>query len=264
MILTTIVASENNVEIIKHWLGMFLPAWSGFHITNVGKYLGIHMGPLAGSVQWEAPLEKFKARIHDIKRDAPPLAMVGPLFASRAASVLGYVGQLVLPPKYFTTAELWAAHKVLGMPLALDTEAIFSLHLFGSVKLLRMSNYLKAAMLRAASKTIRGYDEMHLQLGKRRCVKLLGEISAQMGGLNLPFALICSGPRVGLVWGGIGKLVSSRACLSPSATRYLGPTIVWFRVCVPYALTMALEPTERANKLPFTSSCSPSQRQTGG
>lgn len=79
-------------------------------------------------------------------------------------SVLGYVGQLVPAPTNLTYAELWAAHKVMRMPLSLDVQTIFSMDRSGGVRLVR--NYLKACLLRASCKTVSGADEMHKQLCK--------------------------------------------------------------------------------------------------
>ena len=55
---------------------------------------------------------------------------------------------------------------VVQASLSLDVEAIFSLQQFGSVRLVRVSNYLKAAMLRAQCKTVKDASLMHLELSK--------------------------------------------------------------------------------------------------
>ena len=166
IILTSNVASSHNSRVIKAYLDSHCPSWSHFQVANNGKYLGFIMGPTPGVLQWRGPLSKFKSRVADIRSCGTPLGMIGPSFASRAVSVLGYVGQLVPVPKNFKMAELYAAHKVLGMPLALDVEAVFNLEKFGGVKLVRVSNYLKAAMLRAQCKTVKGASLMHSDLCK--------------------------------------------------------------------------------------------------
>ena len=103
MILTTCVASARNVEVVRKWLSKACPAWASFQITNVGKYLGFQMGPLAGELQWKAPLEKFKMRVGEIHSESPPLALVGSRLASKATSVLGYVAPLAGLP----SSSLW-------------------------------------------------------------------------------------------------------------------------------------------------------------
>jgi len=164
LILTTCIASPGNVEVIRKWLRAHCPEWANFQISNVGKYLGFQMGPKAGELQWKAPLDKFKNRVREIHSESPPLGLVGSRLASKATSVLGYIAQLASIPPLFKSTELWAAHKVLNMPLSLNTEAMYDLKSLGGVKLFRVAHYLRSCMLRAASKTMHGYEEMHLVL----------------------------------------------------------------------------------------------------
>ena len=164
MILTTVIASEANICAIRKWLAVNCPRWSGFRISNVGKYLGFQMGPLGGEVQWKEPLEKLRVRTREIKTQNLPLAIAASRFAIRALPVLGYKAQLCPPPPLFSQLELWAAHKILGIPLALDLNAVFGLEILGGTKIIRPSHYMRACMLRAASKTIVGFDGMHDKL----------------------------------------------------------------------------------------------------
>jgi len=164
LILTCITASPANINAIARWLQANCPNWAYFQITNVGKYLGFQMGPLGGDIQWKAPMEKFKQRVREVKAESLPLGMAAAQYASRAIPVLGYVGQLVPPPPLFTSTELWAAHKILGIPLSLDVRAIHGLSAMGGTKLVRASHYIMSCMLRGASKTIVGYSDMHNDL----------------------------------------------------------------------------------------------------
>ena len=164
MILTTILASESNIRVLRNWLAVNCPKWSGFQISNVGKYLGFQMGPLGGEAQWKEPLEKFRLRTREIKAQGLPLAMAASRLAIRAIPVLGYKAQLCPLPPLFPQLELWAAHKILGIPLALDLPAVFGLEALGGTKMIRPAHYIRACMLRAASKTISGYKKMSERL----------------------------------------------------------------------------------------------------
>jgi len=119
---------------------------------------------MGGESQWKAPMEKYKQRVREVKAEALPLGMAAAQYASRAIPVLGYVGQLVPPPPLFTSTELWAAHKILGIPLSLDVRAIHGLSALGGTKLVRASHYLMSCRLRGASKTLVGYSDMHRDL----------------------------------------------------------------------------------------------------
>ena len=121
-------------------------------------------------------MQKCKTRVKEIKNSGTPICLLTREFASRAASVLGYIGQLVSLPRNITTLEVWAAHKAMGIPLGLECNAIYDLGKFGSVKLLRIANYIRACMLRTAMTTVKGHLEMHNAL-KQAAVR--GTVFAQ-------------------------------------------------------------------------------------
>ncbi len=164
MILTTITASDSNIQVIRNWLAANCPRWASFQISNVGKYLGFQMGPLGGEAQWKEPIDKFKERVREIKAEGLPLGLAASRLAVRAIPVLGYKAQICSLPPYFSQVELWAAHKLLGIPLSLDLNAAFGLGMMGGPKIVRATHYMRASMLRSASKTIGGYAEMHDKL----------------------------------------------------------------------------------------------------
>ena len=61
-----VVLMNSVTEMILAWISRKLPAWSKFKVAPVGKYLGFMLGPQAGAVQWNAPLDKFRQRVSDI------------------------------------------------------------------------------------------------------------------------------------------------------------------------------------------------------
>ena len=107
---------------------------------------------------------KFKGRVVEVKQSGVPLALAGSEFASRAVSGLGHKAELVPPPPNFVTAELWAAHKLLGMPCSLDVNCLYNLDWFNGVKLVRVSNYMRSCMLRSFVKTVHGIVAMQDEL----------------------------------------------------------------------------------------------------
>ena len=149
---------------LRRWLQANCPRWANFQITNSGKYLGLIMGPHGGESQWKEPLQKFRQRVLEIKAEGLPLGLAASRFASRAIPILGFKAQLAPIPPLFTSLELWAAHKILGIPLSLDVNAAHGLEYFGGAKIVRASNYMRSCMLRAASKTLSGYEDMHSSL----------------------------------------------------------------------------------------------------
>ena len=74
-------------------------------------------------------------------------------------SVLGYIAQLVPPPS-FSSSELAAGLKVLGFATnALNTGSVFSLDKWGGVKLVQPTLYMHACRVRAALKTLSGFEQ---------------------------------------------------------------------------------------------------------
>ena len=87
------------------------------------------MGPTAGSVQWLAPVAKFKQRCDEIYCNKMPGWMACREYSSKATSVLLYVGQLCLRPKGFAATEASSISKVLGFATnALSHDACLSSH----------------------------------------------------------------------------------------------------------------------------------------
>ena len=157
--------SESNCSAFRAWLTEHLPEWAHFSVLPAAKYLGIYLGPLAGSEQWKAPLAKFQDRISHICAQKNPSALAVTKFISKCISVLGYVAQVVPPPRNFKSVELAAALKVLSMATcSLTTEAVYDLSHWGWNNITRPVLYMRACMIRAACKTLVDYERMHSEL----------------------------------------------------------------------------------------------------
>ena len=75
LILTSIRASPENVDVIRQWLSVNIPEWKDMHISNSGLYLGMQVGPQAGAVQWKAALDKYKTRVDLISKSGLTAAL---------------------------------------------------------------------------------------------------------------------------------------------------------------------------------------------
>ncbi len=113
-------------------------------------------------MNWAAPIDKFVARVEEIVAQRPPLEVACARFASKALSVLGYVGQIMPPPHRFRILELRLANKILRLATnSLDANSAFNLKVVGCPKLSRPSATLHAARVRASLKTIKGASDQH-------------------------------------------------------------------------------------------------------
>ena len=165
LVLTTVSASEHNISRIREWLAVNIPEWSNFQIRSSAKYLGIHIGPKLGGLNWYAPICKFVARTEEVANRHLPLALASAQFASKALSVLGYVGQLMPPPKNFKVLELRVANKILRVATnSFTTNSVYQASKFGGPALARPAAYLHATRIRGSAKTFSGFSPQHFEL----------------------------------------------------------------------------------------------------
>ena len=163
----TVDSSERNCIALKDWLREFIPEWAHFNIVSASKYLGIYLGPQAGAKQWIAPLAKFKNRVSEIHAQHLPAQLAVNSFMSKGVSVLGYVSQIVPPPRLFKSVELASALKVMGLATnSFSTETVYNLEFWGWSKITRPSVYMRSCMIRAACRTLVNYEVMHNYLVK--------------------------------------------------------------------------------------------------
>ena len=104
-------------------------------------------------------MDKFVARTEDIAAQRSPLEVACGTFASKAVSVLSYVGQVVVPPGSFKVVELRMATKVLRIATSsLTTNCVYTLPRINGPKLMRPHAQLMACMIRTAAKTLPGFE----------------------------------------------------------------------------------------------------------
>ena len=98
----------------------------------------------------------------EISSQSLPHGLAVGRYISRTVSVLGYVAQIVSPPPHLKQLELAAGGKVMGFATnSLSTSTMFSMDKFGGHKLIQPSVYMAACMIRAAAKTLDGFDALH-------------------------------------------------------------------------------------------------------
>ena len=146
------------------------PTWNrcGFLLFEGGGSIGIRRRPFWG----QAYRNGFCGWFGGANRRSPSGAiaegtatdaqfLAAKQYASKAISTLGYVAQVVAPPQGFGLVEFGAANKILRFAVsALNVPAAHNLHLMGGICLKRPLYLLQAARVRAALKTVRGFNEM--------------------------------------------------------------------------------------------------------
>jgi len=159
-------ASPENIEGILGWLRVNIPEWSHMCIRNMGKYLGVVIGPgVLPDTNWESPSLKFQERAAQVASSGLPASLIPYQYMSKAVSALGYIGQMFGLPSRFRALELRIATKLLGFATnSLTTRAAYNLDHFGGPSLTRPSTFLHACRARACLKTFKGFAEMHQNL----------------------------------------------------------------------------------------------------
>jgi hypothetical protein len=102
IIMTACDLSAGSLEFIRQWLAVNIPDWRHMKIQGRAKYLGMYLGPEAGAVQWDKPLEKSKGRVSEINATSGLISFAIRQFAIRqfsckAVSVLGHEADGSLP-----------------------------------------------------------------------------------------------------------------------------------------------------------------------
>jgi len=151
---TSIEWSESLVSEIRAWISEHIPAWTDVLLQPCGKYLGIYIGPKAGSYQWIAPLSKYSKRASLIAASGAGPSISAYQYNATAAPVLGYVSQLVAPPSDLINIERKVLTHLLHIPTsAFDNQAFHSLSLYGAPRLTSLRVLMYATAYRSAAKT---------------------------------------------------------------------------------------------------------------
>ena len=149
----------------RDWLRSNLPKWKDFRVEGAAKYLGIFLGPSAGALQWREQASKWTDRSRAIASKGASAAISVFQYNTRAITTMSYIAQFFPPPEWVLQRERWCLAKIFHVPYrALPDRAFFCLHALGSVSVVSAEAYCKASLLRAATKTLRGWQGLHVTL----------------------------------------------------------------------------------------------------
>ena len=87
-----------DADTLRQDLQLQFPFWAATSIQGSGKYLGFHIGPLAGSMSWEAPLQKYLKAAKDWGALGLGLHLSTLAYGIYILPVLSFVAQLSNPP----------------------------------------------------------------------------------------------------------------------------------------------------------------------
>ena len=134
-------------------------------VCDAAKYLGFFLGPKSSDKQGAKAVAKFQDRVVSIHKARLPSQLARLQFISKAIPTLGYVAQLVNPPKNINRIGMNAVIKCLRMAgNSLSYRTAFSLDLVGGPLFPDLAMILKAILIRASLNTVTGFTSMHQQL----------------------------------------------------------------------------------------------------
>ena len=97
-------------------LAQICPRWRNFTIKPHGKYLGVWLGPSAGTMQWRDQYVKWRGRVSALSSLGLAASEAALLYNSRCVSVLSYIVQFKSVPKFVKDTEPAMLAKVFRLP----------------------------------------------------------------------------------------------------------------------------------------------------
>ena len=162
LILDSFCCSHGNKLAVASWLATHIPQWADMMIVSSAKYLGLYLGPLAGTKNWVEPILKFKDRVAEIANSGDSAANNLNQYNKRAIPILAYSAQLLDPPPNINRIELASFTKILKLaPQSISAAATHTLRIEGKFPIVHLSAFLRASMLRAAHSTLSDISLWH-------------------------------------------------------------------------------------------------------
>ena len=117
--------SESNAIKAKEWTSKHVPAWQDFDVVSSAELLGFFVGPTCAASNWLKPINKYRKRLHNIKKAGVGLALNMLDLNRRILPVLSYVAQLFPLPPTFQYMQRTALHTVYKAPFNMFSHPAF-------------------------------------------------------------------------------------------------------------------------------------------
>ena len=155
----------STVAVWRDWFSIHLPEWRGFKICGTAKYLGMYVGPSAGTMMWIAQTQKWMACTRAVFDQGASAAISAQLYNSRCLTVLAYVAQFCPPTAQMCTKEHWCLAKMLHVSFrAFPSWLYFHLDSVGGVPLRSLQSFCRASIVRFATSIMDCWQAAFLSL----------------------------------------------------------------------------------------------------
>jgi hypothetical protein len=150
---------DNTHKLFSDWIHSHVPAWDSIKIVSSAVYLGVAMGPTAGSKMFTSTLDKWMCRSRLIGLAGTPASTTIRAYNIHAISCLGYLCQFAFLPQHALAVEPAIVSSLLKVPFkALGTLGPHVLDHLGLPSVKKLSWLNLACFIRAACKTFGGWQ----------------------------------------------------------------------------------------------------------
>ena len=141
-------AVERNLDSeIKEIFKKVVPDWIKFDFQLFAKYLGIMVGPKAGSVEWRFAKHKFTEILRHIKQSGQSAIVTSILINVYAISVLEFLAQVKIPSQQFLQFVINSIENVYNTPANTYNDLKFCWSIMGIKPCVRHSETHSNAVL---------------------------------------------------------------------------------------------------------------------
>lgn len=90
--------------------------WGRFRVVEHAMYLGVRLGGATLAEIWASPVSKWRDRVSEAVREAPPAVAMSIHYAARILPVLGYIATMYPPPADMARLDRDAVCRMLRLP----------------------------------------------------------------------------------------------------------------------------------------------------
>jgi hypothetical protein len=153
------VSWDRTHKLFRDWIHLHVPAWDSIKVVSSAVYLGVAMGPTAGSKMFTSTLDKWMSRSRLIGLAGTPASTTIRAYNIHAVSCLGYLCQFGLLPQHALMMEPAIVSSLLKVPFrALGTMGPHVLDHIGLPSVKKLSWLNLSCFIRAACKTFGGWQ----------------------------------------------------------------------------------------------------------
>ena len=142
--------SLSTIGNIRTWLYANIPEWAAFEVHGFAKYVGLFLGPSAGSFQWKKQIAQYRNAARQIAATGAPASIACYLYNSKAISHLSYPAQCFRPLETAGMEQSIIDYLLHAPTSAFTRVQVLRMDLYGGPKFQSIHAMTGAALTRCA------------------------------------------------------------------------------------------------------------------